>query len=407
MPQLFFELGNLLIMPFWLSMMVAPGSKWTARLLAGPWMVAVLAALYGVLVLPHAAELLPLLANPKLDAIAGLLGTPLGAAAGWLHFLCFDLFVGRWIWMDARERNFSLWLLRPILGLTLMFGPLGLLSYFVARRRPWGHRPLLGLAGAMLVLLPICLLGLALDDRIITGLAAWFKPLKFALSVLIYALTLEAILKAVGEPAHAGKVRLVTTVCLTIEMAIVVLQTLRGTTSHFNTATPLDGFLFAVMGLAIVPVWLAAIGATWLVFRQGGSQPGLNLALRWGLLVAVVGMGVGWPMTSMGSHTVGAPDGGPGLPVLGWSTIAGDLRVPHFVGMHAIQVLPLLWLLLHRRVSPSGLTRLLHWSGFAYLVWVALLTHQALQGQSAFALGLPLAWPVIASLPVLRLAKHG
>ena len=73
------------------------------------------------------------LLNPTLDGIAGLLGTPAGAAVGWVHFLAFDLFVGRWAYLDSRERGISAWLVSPTLFFVFMAGPLGLLLYLAVR----------------------------------------------------------------------------------------------------------------------------------------------------------------------------------------------------------------------------------------------------------------------------------
>ena len=90
----------------------------------------------------------------------------------------------------------------------------------------------------------------------------------------------------------------------------------------------------------------------------------------------------------VGAHSVGVADGGPGVPVLGWSTVGGDLRVAHFVGLHALQILPFLGWLLTRRKSVFALLaandRLaLVWTGgLGYLGLVVLLTWQALRGQS-------------------------
>jgi hypothetical protein len=131
--ELLFQLSNLLVLPFWLLMILLPAWRWTGRIVASPWIVAPTAALYAVLVLPALATLLPLLANPDLAAIASLLGTPAGATVAWAHFLAFDLFVGRWVYLDSRASRFSAWWVSPILALVLMFGPLGLLTYLLAR----------------------------------------------------------------------------------------------------------------------------------------------------------------------------------------------------------------------------------------------------------------------------------
>lgn len=135
-PETLFALSNLLVLPFWLLMIAAPGWGLTRRIVSSPWIVAAPAVLYAVLVVPQMVDLLASLMNPQLDAIAALLGTPLGATIAWAHFLAFDLFVGRWVYLDARERGLSAWIVSPLLALTLMLGPLGFLLYLLARRLP-------------------------------------------------------------------------------------------------------------------------------------------------------------------------------------------------------------------------------------------------------------------------------
>ena len=124
-----FALSNLLVLPFWLLMIVLPHWRWTRRLLASPLVVVPPALLYAGLILPQLGAALPALMNPRLAGIAGLLATPGGAAAAWAHFLTFDLFVGRWVYLDSRERGLSALLMAPVLFLVLMLGPLGLLAY--------------------------------------------------------------------------------------------------------------------------------------------------------------------------------------------------------------------------------------------------------------------------------------
>jgi hypothetical protein len=128
-----FQLSSLLVMPFWFLMILLPHWRWTRRIMASLWTVVPAALLYAILVAPNLLALLGDLANPSLGAIAGLLGTPEGATIGWVHFLAFDLFVGRWAYLDSRAHAFTAWLVSPILFVVLMFGPLGLLLYLALR----------------------------------------------------------------------------------------------------------------------------------------------------------------------------------------------------------------------------------------------------------------------------------
>src|SRR5262245_58339526 len=102
-----FQVAGLTVMPWWLLMLLAPRWRWTARLVSSPSIVVPPLAIYAVLVLPRLAEILPAVARPELAPIAALLGTPTGTTIAWAHFLAFDLFVGRWIFLDARERGLS------------------------------------------------------------------------------------------------------------------------------------------------------------------------------------------------------------------------------------------------------------------------------------------------------------
>lgn len=120
-------------MPFWFLMIFLPGWTWTRRILNSPWVAAPAAALYIALVLPEVLEILPAVMNPELASIAATLGTPAGATIAWAHFLAFDLFVGRWVYLESRERGISAWLMAPVLFFVLMLGPLGFLLYLAVR----------------------------------------------------------------------------------------------------------------------------------------------------------------------------------------------------------------------------------------------------------------------------------
>jgi hypothetical protein len=196
---------------------------------------------------------------------------------------------------------------------------------------------------------------------------------------------------------------------------IIAGQAWRGTTSHFNVATPFDATLFAIMGSAIALQTTVAIAVAVALWRQGFDDRAIGWALRLGMTITIAGAFSGGLMTRptaaqleqaragerltvVGAHTVGAPDGGPGLPGTGWSAEHGDLCLPHFLGLHALQSLALLAVLLRRsRWANRVRERLVIVGGSSYALLFALLLWQALRGQSilrpdAAALGALLIW---------------
>lgn len=220
---------------------------------------------------------------------------------------------------------------------------------------------LVRMAVVSVMLMGVTLVGLVADDRVITGAPAWLKPAKFCVSTAIYMLTLAFMLRDVPQ----SRLRRVGTTLigwlLVLETAVIVLQAARGQTSHFNINTPFDGFIFSSMGVAIAIVWVISMALLWLHWRTKATDRSMAMAFQIGLALNIAGSGVGWTMTQprdsqlaalrrgerpfvIGSHTIGAPDGGPGLPITQWSKDHGDLRIPHFLGMHAWQLLPLLLL---------------------------------------------------------------
>jgi hypothetical protein len=128
-----FELSNLVVLPFWALMVLLPTWAMTRRIIGSPWIVAPPAILYFVTLLPVAAMVMPEVINPVQARIMSLLGTPTGTTLAWAHFVAFDLFVGRWMYLESRRRQYSPWWVSPILVLTLFVGPIGLLIYLVVR----------------------------------------------------------------------------------------------------------------------------------------------------------------------------------------------------------------------------------------------------------------------------------
>jgi hypothetical protein len=273
--------------------------------------------------------------------------------------------------------------------------------------RAWAANPWLSaIAIAHVGITVVALVGLAVDPRIITGQPAWMKPLKFGLSVTIYTATLAWLLTYLQHrPRWVRAISIATAVGFAVEIVAIVIQVARGTTSHFNFTTPLDAALFGAMGIFVLVIWLANLAAAALMLRRPFAEPAFAWGVRLGLIVALFGAILGFIMTSAespaqreasrrglasptaGAHAVGVEDGGPGLPVLGWSTEGGDIRVAHFVGMHALQLLPLAgwWLARRRRRSAwlssrhAGVLAIVLGLGYGGLT--ALLLWQALRAQ--------------------------
>jgi hypothetical protein len=268
--------------------------------------------------------------------------------------------------------------------------------------RLWDGSPVLTATGLfMAVVLVASLIGMLVDPRTITGAPAWLKPAKFAVSTTIYMLTLAWIFTLLPDwPRTRRVVGWATAIIFVLEVAIIDAQAWRGTTSHFNVGNVLDGVLFGIMGSAIVLQTLTSVAVAVAVWRQRFDDRALGWALRFGLVITILGATIGGAMTRptsaqlaearvtgrmaiAGAHTVGAPDGGPGIPGTGWSLEHGDLRVSHFLGLHAMQLLPLTALALRRRrTSEATRVRLVLVAVSSYASLVAILLWQALRGQS-------------------------
>jgi hypothetical protein len=291
-------------------------------------------------------------------------------------------------------------------------------------------RVLTATAISMLALLALSLVGLALDPRTITGAPAWLKPAKFAASIALFTLTLAWIFTYLpGWRRLRPVVGWVTSATFVAEMAIIALQAWRGTTSHFNVGTTLDLVLWTVMGIAILVQTLASVAVAYALWRQPFADRALGWSLRLGLTLSILGASTGGLMTRptsaqlaearasgrmtvVGAHTVGAPDGGPGVPGTGWSLSHGDLRIPHFMGLHALQALPLLGLALSRRRLPDATrVRMVLAASASYAGLLAILLWQALRGEALVRPGEPIvaafaAWVILTAFAMFLAAAR-
>lgn len=250
----------------------------------------------------------------------------------------------------------------------------------VARRAAREERALV-LAGAIhLALVPVFFALDAFDARTLLGVDVWLKPLKFASSIGVFCLTVALLLMPLTESRARGFVRWGTIVPLALEMVVIGGQAARGVASHFNDATPFDVALYALMGVAILVATAALATLLVLHVRSRALAAPLAWGVRAGIALALLGAMVGGVMSAHGGHTVGAEDGGEGMPLTGWSVEHGDLRVAHFVGLHALQALPLAGLVAHRTLRPARARRVVIAMATGYSVGLVALFALAVRG---------------------------
>jgi hypothetical protein len=212
----------------------------------------------------------------------------------------------------------------------------------------------------MLAAMAPTLMAMALDARTFNDVNTWIKPFKFELSTAVHMATLAILWPYLDSRFGRGGVLRVAVwliaAIFVFEVGYIAFRASLAEASHFNDSTPTAALLYAAMGVAILVVMAVTlwIGVQVLRSREGGISPTFRLASGLGLIVGtLLGTASGVAMSTHYSHWVGgaATDAG-GLQLFGWSRSGGDLRVAHFVGLHAMQGLPLIGWLAQR--SPSG-----------------------------------------------------
>lgn len=214
----------------------------------------------------------------------------------------------------------------------------------------------------MLVLLPASLLLLQTDPRLLNGISVWAKPIKFELSLALHFATMAMLVQLLAPAARAQPFLRHAFVAAGLaglfEIGYIALQAARGRASHFNDGTPLESALYQVMGVGAVLLVAVAfyLGVRILKAPRAGLGPGLRLGAGLGLVLGALAtlvtagiLGSGIVPELMGlppGHWIGGTgNDADGLPLLGWSTHGGDLRVSHFFATHLMQTLPVLgWL---------------------------------------------------------------
>jgi len=248
-------------------------------------------------------------------------------------------------------------------------------------RTAWAH---VGVALVFAAALPF-------DERTVLGANPWIKPLKFAVSIALYLFTVAWLLHYVrpGARRAASWISKGVSLAMVVEIACISVQSLRGVPSHFNEATAFDGAVFGAMGMmiAVNTILMVVLLVLFLVCETHLPRPQV-WGIRFGIALLLLASGVGGRMVGGDAHSVGGPDGGRGLPFVGWSTEHGDLRPAHALGLHALQVLPLFgWWAVRLRapITERKRTALVAAFATAYLAAFGALLLQALAGRPLFS----------------------
>jgi hypothetical protein len=206
-----------------------------------------------------------------------------------------------------------------------------------------------GISVAMLVAFVITVAIWAVDARLIDGTSVWAKPLKFKLALAVHAATLAIVVSRLGPKLRAGVamqwIALAFLLACTVEMSWIIFQAAQGQHSHFNESTAFHRAMFSVMAFAAVIITGAAAAVAWVAWRDPDFAAGetLKTAILLGLTGGtVLTLVTAFTIGGNGSPYVGiAPPPASRLMFTGWSLIAGDLRVSHFLATHMMQAVPL------------------------------------------------------------------
>lgn len=141
MTTLLFDVTFYLAAPFWLLMIVLPGWSWTHRIVRSPLIVLPPLVVFALVVVPELWPFLTTVGRPTLDGVREFVSSPDGTTAIWAQVIAWDLFVGRWMYLDSRERGIHPFVMAPVLVLTILVSPL-VLPLYLALRRPLSRRAL-------------------------------------------------------------------------------------------------------------------------------------------------------------------------------------------------------------------------------------------------------------------------
>jgi hypothetical protein len=244
------------------------------------------------------------------------------------------------------------------------------------------NEPLFYFGLVCLLAAAVCLVLTKVSQTQVAGTSAWYKPFKFFLSSTIFVWSMGWYLHYLDASNAVYWYSISMILFLGFENVYIIIQAAQGQLSHFNVSTTLYASLWSLMAAAAVGIslWTAVIGIQFFTNDFSELPKAYVWGIRLGLIIFIIFSMQGLAMGARMAHTVGAPDGSPGLPVVNWSKRYGDLRIAHFLGMHALQVLPLVGFYLIKNVR--GIIVL----GIFYAGIVTFTFIQALMGKPMFKL---------------------
>ncbi|WP_291785250.1 hypothetical protein [Cecembia sp.] len=178
-------------------------------------------------------------------------------------------------------------------------------------------------------------------DHILMGANLWHKPMKFALSIGTFSWTMAWFLVYISDLSKVKKIQWTIVLMMTVEQVIIIGQAARGEMSHFNISSAFNLTLFNIMGIAIFINTLMVFWALLLIRKNIDLPRGYRSGLIWGMTIFCVASLQGYMMAANLGHTLGAADGQEGIFFLNWAKGYIDLRIFHFIGLHALQAIPL------------------------------------------------------------------
>ncbi|MEL6556744.1 MAG: hypothetical protein AAFQ94_01080 [Bacteroidota bacterium] len=247
-----------------------------------------------------------------------------------------------------------------------------------SRSKPFFYFGIINLISAI-----ICIPLILLSDIQVLGINAWIKPFKFFVSSVIFCWSMGWYLSYLKKPRTALIYSWVVILVFTFENVYIFMQASKGELSHFNVSSAFHGLMFAAMGIAIsiMTLWTAYIAILFFINKLPDIPASYKWGIRFGIVAFVIFAFEGGMMGANLAHTVGAPDGGPGLPLVNWSTQFGDLRIAHFAGMHALQVFPIVGFYVIRKSAAQLIFM------FLYVAACFTILYQALSGSPLIGIG--------------------